>query len=816
MASVGNTEYYRISGIVLVFFFIYLRTCFVIAEELTFWTDHPDNYDTSHPVYNITTSESSWWTAALSGCSQFGGRLYIPRSQSFPDVLLPQMQLGVNYWIGAVKYPTWIWTAGQSTLYTHIGYMRISTYRPVSYLEGNCVLTCYQHCKERYTTIGLRGNECYCVENVSFAEQSDHFQVRCPGNYDEFCGDDNGVSLYKRENFITIPSPIDKCGYASESTAESRKLSSYSCYSYRSLYYVTIYLENNCDNGKGAAYEDTHLRDYFFRTCSRNICLSEQYNTFEKSKLKCNLVKVSRTNIENLCYAMEQDNSWNTYWVGLQRRSEQKWINGSDMGLHALDYYDDVLPLCLAVSRTYQGIQFHWTECSHRHTSICETMKVRTTKPPAGMSTHTTNTPSLPSSGPSSSPDIGYPTSIQATSTDHTERNATSIQQPSSNIGTYVGCSIAAAAVAVSLVVLIISYRRRLLCFKDKGSVPYRGHVNFHAGVDNATYTGAVAPSDDQGGINMSVSSNISPHYSVIPIATVTPNNHVHLTSSRQDAENHYNNIKPGKNTLSVTNSCSQEDDGHYVVPKASTSKKGGKYLMSTEPTARCHNTDQPLYDTPRSRSLDNVDGTRDDGDSIYHLPGDVEKDDNPHGTIQRQSRDTTGVKAPYLTLIQDITPLHTHPESGVYDQLIHPSQRHAYDTVSRDRRMKDTDNMYNHVGQANNDADDNYDTTRRLQQRRRLDDYSHTDDVNVVLENGDDDEVDDTYQFINDTGEEGTNRNVQPVYSNSGNSHPQVTDDADYYNLPLATDAGNNISEDPSRQQDDQVYSLAIAVSHA
>ncbi|XP_046578229.1 uncharacterized protein LOC124285970 isoform X2 [Haliotis rubra] len=855
MASVGTTGYYRISWIVLVFF---LPNCFVIAEKLTIWTDPHDNYDTTHTTYNVTTSGYTWWAAAQSGCSQFGGHLYIPRSQSFPDVLLTQMQSGVDYWIGAVKYPTWVWTADQSTLYTHVGYMRISTYWPMFHLEGNCVLTCHQHCKEHYKTIGLRGKECYCLENHWPAEQSDHSQVRCPGNYGEFCGDDNGVSLYKLEDFITIPSPSDRCGFVSESTRESRTISSYRCYYPYTSYYLTVYLENNCDVRKRKACEG----DYWYWTCSRNICVSGQNDTFENSKRNCNLVQVTRSNIDDLCHAIARNKfwSWPTYWIGLQRKSEQKWMNGSDMVLDASDYYDDVLPLCLAVSKTYEGVQFHWTKCLERSMSICEILKVRTTKPPTrmstkttntspGMSTHTTNTspgmsthttnnrpswmsthttnrPSPPSSGPSSSTDTVLPSSTNATSKHHTEPVPASVQQPSSNTGIYVGCSIAAVAVVVSLVFLLISYRQRFLCFKDKGSVPSRGHVHFIAGVDNATYSGAVAPPEDQGGINMSVSPNSSPHYSVIPVATVTPNNHVNLKSSRRDTENQkdYYNIKPGNNTLSVTGSSSQEltDDGHYVVPKGSLSKITQKHPKSTEPTAHYHTTDQPHYAVPHSRGVDDVDGTRGDvGDGIYHLAGEIGKKDDVYSlpsVIHVPSRDTKDVGAPYITLIQDTAPLNTRPGTGEYDRVIHPSQRHDYDTVSRDRRMMVGADTYDHLGHADHDVDDSYDTTRHQQQRRRLDDYSHTDVLNVVLED-DDDDVDDTYHYINETEEdevEATHGNVQPVYINTGNSYAQAADDADYYNLPFVTDAGGDISDDPGNQQDDKVYSQARTVSDA
>ncbi|XP_048259796.1 uncharacterized protein LOC124111981 isoform X2 [Haliotis rufescens] len=823
MASAGNTGSVYFSWIFLVFILNCLCLKFVISENLTFWLDPAVNEDTTHSDYNVGNRRINWWDAAQSGCSQFGGNLYIPQSQNLPGALLGQMNWGTYYWIGAVKYPTWIWTADQSNLYTYVGYLPLPTFRQNSTLEGNSALTCHQYCGK--SILGLRGNDCYCLGNFVHGIPSFHFGVRCPGNYDEYCGDEDGISVYKQESIRAIPSFDSKCGFISVSKTWPNINNPYS-YTHGNLlpttYYHTVSLESNCYTTRRSACEKNITRhiveNRWTWTCRGNVCLSHAHRTFYASNQKCDLVKVTHGNIEHLTQAIVELSGYReTYWIGLQRISVKKWNNGSDMLLTADDYFGvgAVLPTCLAVWKTYyNSVQFHWLECQSKHLSICEKVKVRTTKPPTRMSTHSTNSPTPPHIDPLSTSDVVHPSSTHRTTTKKSKLE-----------GIYVGCSIAAAVICVSLILLLVSYRQRRLCFKDKRSVSTCHNVHFNYAADNATYSEAAAPTRVPVGLEMPVSSDSSPYYSVVPVARVTPNNHAN-GSSRQDPEiekqRDYYNIKPVENSDAVSGSQQLPDNGQYVVPKVGMSKTTGKHPVSRKPVAHYQNTEQPDYAVPRARDVE-VDGTRDDDNAgIYHLAGEVDQDNvyTLSRAIDEHSRDTTMLEAPYNTLGQDMTPGKKLTGTGTYDRLIHPSKTDACDPVSRDRHMKIGDNTYSHIGQGDHDADNNYDTTRHRQQRPSLDDYSHTDVLNAVSEDGEDDgeDVDDTYHFINDTEEaNATHGKAHPVYSNTGNTHAQAVDDADYYNLPFVTDRGNaNSSEDPASQGGDDVYSLARTVSDA
>ncbi|XP_071080356.1 uncharacterized protein [Haliotis cracherodii] len=850
MASVGSTGPVCLSWMLLVFILAYLCNCFVITEKLTFWLDPDVNEDIIHADYHVErTKGRSWWDAAESGCSQFGGNLYIPQSQNLPEDVIQNMEYITYYWIGAVKYPVWIWTADQSNLYTYEGYLPLTTLRPNSSLEGNSAVTCHQFCS-RETRLGLRGSDCYCLGNLLNGVQSGHSGVRCPGNYDEYCGDEHGISVYKQENSV-IPSSDSKCGFISVSKTRPDISNPYSYTSGRTTYYPILALDDKCDTTRGSACEKNITRHIdgtrgtwtwtfgwtwtWTWTCSGNVCIRNTYSTFNESNQKCDLVKVTLRDIEYLSQAMVtlfSTRNTHTYWIGLKRNSVKKWNNGSDMLLTADDYFDvdAVLPKCLAVSKTYSNrVRFYWIKCQNKLQSICEKVKVRTTKPPTRMSTHSTNTPTQLHIEPLSTSDVVHPSSTHRTTTKKSKlEGAADSERHSSNgnVGIYVGCSIAAVVIGVSLFLLLISYRQRRLCFNDKRSVPTSHNVHFNAAVDNATYSEAAAPPGEPDGLDMHVSSDSSPYYSVVPVARVTPNNHAHR-SSRQDPEiekqRDYYNIKPVENSDAVSGSQQLPDNGHYVVPKVGMSKTTGKHPVSRKPVAHYQNTDQPDYAVPRARDVE-VDGTRDDDNAgIYHLAGEVDQKDNVYTlsrAIDEHSRDATMLEAPYNTLGQDMTPGKKLTGTGTYDRLIHPSQTDACDPVSRDTHVKIGDNTYSHMGQGDHDADNNYDTTRHRQQRPRLDDYSHTDVLYAVLEDGEDDgeDVDDTYHFINDTKEaNATHGKVQPVYSNTGNTHDQAVDDADYYNLPFVTDGGNaNSSEDPASQGGDDVYSLARTVSDA
>ncbi|XP_048259797.1 uncharacterized protein LOC124125491 [Haliotis rufescens] len=220
-------------------------------------------------------------------------------------------------------------------------------------------------------------------------------------------------------------------------------------------------------------------------TCRGNVCLSNAHRTFYASNQKCDLVKVTLRNIDHLTQAIVELFLYRVnYWIGLKRNSVKKWNNGTDMLLTADDYFGvgAVLPTCLAVWKTYyNGVQFRWLECQRKSLSICEKVKVRTSTPPTRMSTHSTNTPTPPHIDPLSTSDVVHPSSTHRTTTKKSKLEGVADSEQHSNngnVGIYVGSSTGAVVILVAVILILISYRKRLLCFKETPIIAASQDVN--------------------------------------------------------------------------------------------------------------------------------------------------------------------------------------------------------------------------------------------------------------------------------------------------------------------------------------------------
>lgn len=58
--------------------------------------------------------------------------------------------------------------------------------------------------------------------------------------------------------------------------------------------------------------------------CSGNVCVDNVNKTWEEERGDCRLVKVTDSNTRNLLTAMK----YSSYWIGLRRFTERRWING--------------------------------------------------------------------------------------------------------------------------------------------------------------------------------------------------------------------------------------------------------------------------------------------------------------------------------------------------------------------------------------------------------------------------------------------------------------------------------------------------------
>ncbi|XP_046578674.1 uncharacterized protein LOC124286353 isoform X2 [Haliotis rubra] len=334
----------------------------------------------------------SSWTEARSACS---GDLYVPNDDSVPSSVSAKMLLNTYYWIGAIQYSTWIWTQDNTPLYNYIGLRTLPLGRlPSTSNAWNSVHNCHVHCGEDCTVLGLRMNACYCLctdEDVSLPDVST--EVKCPGNWDEKCGNNSGLSVYKLEGIKFRPTEGGQCVYAERSGVAA------------SFSQVNQTL---CDRRRRYACS-ANSTSWMYGRCSGGICITQrQYQkNWVDASAACSLVKVTPSNKDNFTLAMHTGVEV-TYWIGLSRPLSSKWINGTMFARYGTAFPDSTGPMCLAmIANRGLNIDRLWVPCEMRHRSVCEIATTSSIPPTTSSSSTTTSeietTSSIPPTTSSSS-----------------------------------------------------------------------------------------------------------------------------------------------------------------------------------------------------------------------------------------------------------------------------------------------------------------------------------------------------------------------------------------------------------------------------
>ncbi|XP_046359197.2 uncharacterized protein LOC124137087 isoform X1 [Haliotis rufescens] len=793
----------------------------VLADQLTFGMDPTASNDNA--MNRILTTNQSWWDAQRE-CSLLGGNMYVPPSQSIPEDIIRQLHVNVPYWVGAITYPNWIWTRDHSPLYSYMGYRRLTLKDNKTNVDGNSAVACHQHCREQHTVLGLRGDGCYCLGNwlnsndLSSKRAS---EVRCPGNYEEFCGNDNGVSVYRMENVNVVPLPTSGCCYVGVNRDRPRVDNLFHIRYRGTTYYPYLKCDSACDvRRRMSACEKNSVTSSGNPQCEGKVCLRYVRRSWVASNTECSLIKVTAENAGNLTLAMvsRPQDIYQQYWVGLERESVRKWVDGNQVILPSVLFSGEssTLPKCLAVGKTSSTPAiFFWIECSKRYGSVCEGLKLgpSTVAPSTGVtptarvtSIRNTTTPTSHKTHPSTT----YNTTLLYLVTD-------TAGHKSQNIGVYVGVVIGSLVLLSGVMVLVFTYRMKRLCFRAKLTVTNGQTIGFNASAANATYSAATALSgDDNDGYEVPVpldtSSWNSPYYSAVPIATVKPNSHIQKalwTRNNKDTEQElYCNIKSendGRDQPERLSGCFNQkpdkDCYENIILQSGGQEETEENIQVTRAVRHYQNTNEAMHDGSgvKDAHMDGV--TVEDDDGIYQLAGEVDQMDDRcmYKLASEPNSDKRGSDAPYNTLGQRMNNTATKEDShmNVYDRVTNTSSRDGYDTMTRQAPTAISDNVYSHAGDVDADfkldgVDDRYDTTRSQPQRPRPDDYSYAHELDLDDDcgvDGDWEMDDDTYQYIED---------VEDLSD----------EETCYYNLSFTAQGGNSMSTPSGTAGDDGVNS--------
>ncbi|XP_046370047.1 uncharacterized protein LOC124144598 [Haliotis rufescens] len=486
----------------------------VVYQVVTTAKGTPDN------GYVIQTTKSNWWDASREGCEEFGGNLYIPPSLESHQDLAAILDPGQTYWIGAMEYSTWTWTYDESPLYEHTGYERFPSSGKPTEIEGNTAFHCHLNCGKRYTRIGLSGKACYCLVDEGYQTNVGKTvtEVRCPGNYDEWCGDDRGVSVYEIVDIDITLASQGQCVYAKKNPNVHH-------------YYSSFHNDNNCSTMRSLAFTGNAPSP---GRCAGTTCVEHGLRSWDSSEARRRLLKVSGANLDDLTDAMTYNyyqHNYYTYWIGLRRLYRRVWINGSHVKMDN-DIHTD--RFCLSINKSKQNATtLLWSLCTHSLKAVCQ---VGTQSTSFSTST-TTSHPSASTSSPPLPTEAG--TTLEATSSSSahatsTFSNATSDYQ-GLNTGTLIGISIACVVIlAMTMAAIVIMKRHRLLFFEANPTTDTTDNV----GYDNRAY--ATMFEDDH--IYDTITEHQGRHgQSHLPVATVKPILHIYVNDPQLDKDEGYN-----------------------------------------------------------------------------------------------------------------------------------------------------------------------------------------------------------------------------------------------------------------------------------
>ncbi|XP_071080160.1 uncharacterized protein [Haliotis cracherodii] len=444
------------------------------------------NISTGTKHLYITENENTWWEARKNCKTELQSDLYIVDTEPLPSVLDEFLNNNTFYWVGAMRYSTWIWT-DDTPLYSYVGYTKPGS-NP-KYLLDNSVYECHLACRNKDRTFGLSGNKCYCHNETHAATAPTAVGMQCPGNLDEMCGDEDVMSVYTlgAGNFRFTPTQHGACAYAMVNDPISVYLNHYrNCLTQKRIIpcYENISQESNCNGG---------------------VCVSIQdiQQSWVQAYDKCPIVKLDNS---TTWYLKKHIHSGDRIWIGLAFKVSRKWINGKDANGYE-DYYPFInspIQMCLALKND-GARKLYWVPCSLHLSSICEA--------PTSSTTLGSSNGGISTEGQVSNQDDG-------------------VGQSDTQTGLYIGLAAGSCILLLIIIAVVCFVRRRR---KIRLEITDEQRI-FNTATENMTYDIDV-PRDNE-------AISVSPDFTPVPKATVNPTTHTekaYMNHPGTNVESEYN-----------------------------------------------------------------------------------------------------------------------------------------------------------------------------------------------------------------------------------------------------------------------------------
>ncbi|XP_067682454.1 uncharacterized protein [Haliotis asinina] len=675
-----------------------------------------------------------------------------------------------------------------NSYYTRVGYMYAGSVTPVT-LPYNSALSCHLSCGNSHGLFGLKGTSCYClglyVKAYTITEGG-KTEIRCPGDYDERCGDDWVMTVYQ-EDSTSVPLSLNgKCGYVERYLASN------------GYEYVSYRLDDNCRNKRPyICAADTG--------CYGSTCVKTTLRTWGHAYRECKLAKPTKSDIWNI----QRDKD---YWIGLERSAEGKWINGkpTESNSYHLDRG------CLGMHRNGSSLLLNWYDCSLLRPALCNTVKRETT--PLIFDSTSTVRPSTYVSGASTqvvrastdgSSAMTFPESTAepelSTATDFSQSSERTTfhhmkgfvnkgtdrgeDHPSGFTVIYIAGAASVLAVGtVITLVLVFLKRQRRYCFKMEDE--REDGVHYDSGVENLSYSLAgpgsqsatneyaiPCPARTEKKAHMSTKSNI-PNENLVTNSFIQEESVYNVTEETSPVKP-TGHISQGENTTSnpLDEGACFEDEGQYNVLHGQVSARGtnsGMYAHLGQGEG------DVVYDT--TRHLQNTEQLSD----TYNHTGeskDPDADNESQYDVLRRSQSSAD------------------GSTGIYDHTTTSAdQRNKVSAVQRPIRQA-VDDIYSHVDRASKrPKQDKLDTAMEVKEHKRHD----------AKNTGKEDIDCDSVSVSGGNSTEHVYGNTEEIIG-PRNRAPCVEDEADYYNIDSVRESKLGGT---SKGDENNVYSLAHGFS--
>ncbi|XP_046359098.2 uncharacterized protein LOC124137038 [Haliotis rufescens] len=688
--------------------------------------------------------------------------------------------------------------------HTRVGYMYAGVLTPVT-LQDNSAFSCDLRCGNNHRLYGLKGTSCYCLglysRSYNITVSHSATDIRCPGDYNERCGNDIVMTVYKKGDIYVPLSTNGACGYVER----------YWDYNWRQ-WYPTYHLDNNCGHKRPYACAD--------KGCDGKPCVRTPAKTWEAAQKDCRLAKPTiSSNWYNLYQISDRQ-----CWIGLYRSIEGKFINGKTIENNVNMYYSD--QRCLGVLRTGNSLHFNWYDCHLSYPAICNPVKrestpliwgytsaIHSSTQVVGASTKMTQAtqPSLsvfltsPMEPPATTQKDLLPTDSSESSVERTTSHPVDsfVNQGTDSVEDHpsgftvmhiVGAASVLAVGIVIALVLVLLKRQRRYCFKIEDE--REDGVHYDRARENLSYSlcgpvsqGATSEDAHVCPVQTESTSPRSTRMSRVPIQNRVSNN------GFKQEESFYNvpdEKSPGQPTqigqiIQINDTAASpqnkgfEDDGQYNV------LHGGGLASDSKSGLYAHigpSGGEVEYDT--TRHAQNI-GRFDDTYNHIGLSKKPDVDDEDQYNV-------LSLKSPNWA---------ANASTGVYDHTTPTADQRSMASTVQGQSQHVSDDIYSHIDRASRGP------------------KKEEHDVNTEGKEGNGDDA----QNLNGKADVGCcsadvsdGAGTEHVYGNTGeiigpyNKAPCVEDEANYYNIDSIRES--KLDETLTGGEGDTVYSLARGIS--